>query len=64
MGLFSRRDQTSRDYPAAGTSVSGDRGRFRRHRTTGAREAGAAAEAWERADRKRDRRGTSFWSWS
>jgi len=63
MAWFTRRDQTSRDYPAAGRTVTGDTGRFRRHKTSGAREAGAAAEAWENADRRRDRQGTSFWSW-
>lgn len=58
MGLFSRREPTSsRDYPAAGTTVTGAAGRFRRSKTTGARQAGAAAEVWERQDRARDRKG-------
>jgi hypothetical protein len=58
MGLFSRRQQaSSRSYPAAGVSVTGSAARFRRSKTRGAREAGAAAEAWEQADRDRDRKG-------
>lgn len=63
MGLFSRSDKSTRDYPAAGTSATGDAGRFRRAKTSGARQAGADAEKWERADRKRDRQGTSTWRW-
>jgi hypothetical protein len=57
------RDQTTRDYPAAGASVTGSAGRFRRAKTSDARRAGAAAEDWEQQDRRRDRQGTSFWSW-
>lgn len=58
MGLFSRRQPTtSRSYPAAGTSVSGSASRFRRSKTTGARQAGAAAEAWEQQDRAHERKG-------
>jgi hypothetical protein len=57
------RDQTTRDYPAAGTNITGDTSRFRRAKTTSARQAGAAAEAWETSDRRRDKQGTSFWSW-
>jgi hypothetical protein len=57
MGLFSRRAQSSRDYPAAGTSVTGDAGRYRRSKTTGARAADRAAQAWEARDRAQDRRG-------
>jgi hypothetical protein len=57
------RDQAARDYPAAGTSVTGNAGRFRSAKTTGARRAGAAADAWETSDRRRDKQGTSFWSW-
>ena len=53
MGLFRRAEQSTRSYPAAGQSVTGDAGRFRRAKTRGAREAGAAAEAWETADRNR-----------
>lgn len=65
MGLLrrSRSGQSTRDYPAAGTSVTGNAGRFRRAKTSGARQAGAAAEAWETSDRRRDKQGTSFWSW-
>lgn len=56
MGWFSRRtEQSTRDYPAAGTSVTGDAGRFRRAKTRGARQAGAEAEAWEQQDRNRER---------
>jgi len=56
MGWFSRA-QSSRDYPAAGTSVSGDAGRFRSHKTSGARRAAREGQAWEDRDRARDRRG-------
>jgi hypothetical protein len=56
MGWFSRA-QTSRDYPAAGRSVSGDAGRFRRHKTSGARKADRQSQAWEDRDRAGDRRG-------
>lgn len=31
------RDQSTRDYPAAGTSVTGGSGRFHRAKTSGAR---------------------------
>lgn len=57
MGLFSRRAQTTRHYPAAGTSVTGSAGRFRRAKTTGAARAEADAEDWERQDRARDQHG-------
>jgi hypothetical protein len=64
MGLFSRRQQTSsRSYPAAGVSVTGSASRFRRSKTRGAREAGAAAEAWEQQDRARDKRGDRRTNW-
>lgn len=57
MAWFSRRaEQSTRDYPAAGTSVTGDAGRFRRAKTSGARQAGADAEKWEQQDRARERR--------
>ncbi|WP_320784168.1 hypothetical protein [Streptomyces sp. CRN 30] len=59
MGFF-RRAQSTRDYPAAGVAVAGDAGRFRRSKTTGARKAGAAAEAWEDQDRARFRTGATF----
>ncbi|MEU3851746.1 hypothetical protein [Streptomyces sp. NPDC029554] len=65
MGLFSRRQPTStRHYPAAGTSVTGSASRFRRSKTKGARDAGAAAEAWEQQDRARDRKGSRFTDWN
>lgn len=60
MSIFSRSPKTSRAYPAAGTSVTGDVGRFRRHKTSGARKAAAEAEAWETKDRKQDRKGTWY----
>ncbi|MFJ3021464.1 hypothetical protein ACIPH4_11000 [Streptomyces tendae] len=60
MGWLSRRAQSTRDYPAAGASVTGDAARFRRAKTTGARRAGRAAERWEEADRARTRRGGTF----
>ncbi|MGX1116386.1 hypothetical protein RKD37_001749 [Streptomyces ambofaciens] len=60
MGWLSRRTQSTRDYPAAGASVTGDAGRFRRAKTTGARRAGRAAERWEEADRARTKRGGTF----
>jgi len=53
MGLFRRTEQSTRFYPAAGMSVTGDASRFRRAKTRGAREAGAAADAWEQQDRQR-----------
>ena len=57
MPLFRRSTQSTRAYPAAGTTVTGRAGRFFRSKTIGARAAGVDAEAWERADRARDRRG-------
>jgi hypothetical protein len=60
MAWFRRTEQSTRNYPAAGTSITGDTGRFRRAKTSGARQAGAEAEAWEQADRARDRRGTGW----
>jgi hypothetical protein len=53
---FRRAEQSTRAYPAAGTSVTGDASRFRRAKTSGARKAGAQAEKWEQQDRARDRR--------
>lgn len=47
MGLFSRRSQSTRSYPVAGTSVTGDSGRFRRAKTTSAREAADKGQDWE-----------------
>jgi hypothetical protein len=57
MGLFSRRTQSTRDYPAAGRAVTGDSGRFFRHKTSGARRAAREGQAWEDRDRAGDRRG-------
>ncbi|MFF7485620.1 hypothetical protein ACFZBC_08990 [Streptomyces luteogriseus] len=64
MGFLNRREQSSsRDYPAAGVTVTGSASRFLRSKTRGAREAGAAAEAWEQQDRNRDRKGDSRHTW-
>lgn len=52
---FRRTEQSTRDYPAAGTSVTGRADRFRRAKTSGARKAGAEAEAWEQQDRRKHR---------
>lgn len=50
---FFRRAETTRAYPAAGTSITGPAGRFRQAKTSSAR----AAQAWEDRDRQQDRRG-------
>ena len=63
MAWYNRGEKSTRHYPAAGTFVTGDAGRFRRAKTSDARKAGAKAEAWEQADRQRDRQGTSIWRW-
>jgi hypothetical protein len=60
MGLFSRRDQSTRAYPAAGASVTGPASRFRRHKTTGAARAAREGQDWEDRDRAQDRRGTWY----
>ncbi|MEU4168886.1 hypothetical protein AB0F46_18660 [Streptomyces sp. NPDC026665] len=60
MGLFSRRDQSTRAYPAAGASVTGSAGRFRRHKTTGARRADRKGQEWDASDRAQDKRGTWY----
>ncbi|MES9522435.1 hypothetical protein [Streptomyces capoamus] len=57
MGLFTRRAQASRDYPAAGTTVTGRADRYRRHKTTGARRAAREGQAWEDRDRQQDKQG-------
>ncbi|MEW2302007.1 hypothetical protein AB0958_18875 [Streptomyces sp. NPDC006655] len=57
MGLFSKRGQSTRSYPAAGVSVTGSSSRFFRAKTTGARRAARSGQAWEDRDRKQDRRG-------
>lgn len=59
MGWPFRREQSTRAYPAAGTSVTGPADRFRRAKTSGARRAARAGQAWEDADRvdERYRRG-------
>ncbi|AQS70858.1 hypothetical protein [Streptomyces pactum] len=56
MGLF-RSSKSSRDYPAAGVTVTGDASRFRRHKTSVARRAAREGQAWEDRDRARDRKG-------
>lgn len=53
----SGRAQSSRDYPAAATSATGDARRFRRHKTSGACAADRQGQAWEDRDRAQDRRG-------
>jgi hypothetical protein len=55
MAWFNRRDQTSRDYPAAGTSVTGSAGRFFRSRTSGARQADRAGQTWDAQDRANEK---------
>lgn len=59
MAWFRSRDQTSRDYPAAGTNVTGPASRFFRSKTSGARRADRQGQAWEDQDRadERQRRG-------
>lgn len=57
MSIFGRRAQTERSYPAAGVSVTGPAGRFRRHKTSGARAAAREGQGWEDADRARDKGG-------
>lgn len=56
MGWPFRRAETTRSYPAAGSSVTGPAARFFRSKTTGARRAGQAAEDWDRQDRDNERR--------
>ena len=55
--LFRREQSTTRDYPAAGVTVTGSAGRFRRSKTTGARRAAAKGQAWDDRDRAQDRKG-------
>ena len=50
-----RREQSTRDYPAAGASVTGDAGRFRRAKTAGARRADRKAQKWDAQDRLNER---------
>ncbi|WP_225840324.1 hypothetical protein [Streptomyces sp. NK08204] len=57
MGLFTRRAQTTRAYPAAGITVTGPADRFRRAKTTSARRAATQGQAWEDRDRQQDRKG-------
>lgn len=54
---MARRDRTTRAYPAAGVSVTGWAGRFRAHKTVGAREAAQQGQDWEDRDRAADKRG-------
>lgn len=54
MGFLTGRGKSTRSYPAAGTSVTGDAGRFFRAKTSGARRAARDGEAWEDADRDRE----------
>lgn len=55
MAWFRSRDQTSRAYPAAGTTVTGPAARFFRSKTSGARTAARAGQAWEDTDRQAER---------
>jgi len=59
MGWSFRREGSTRAYPASGTSVTGPASRFLRGKTTGARRADRAGQAWEDQDRadERQRRG-------
>lgn len=57
MGLFRRAAETTRAYPAAGISVTGRADRFRRAKTTGARQADSDAQDWETQERAREKRG-------
>ncbi|MGW0131911.1 hypothetical protein [Streptomyces sp. NPDC003299] len=57
MGFFRRSPQSTRSYPAAGSSATGRADRFRRHKTTGACKADRAGQAWEDRDREQDGRG-------
>lgn len=54
---MARRAKSSRNYPAAGVSVTGLASRFRSHKTSGARAADRQGEAWEDQDRANDKRG-------
>ncbi len=56
MGWFTRRDQTTRHYPATGSSHTGPATRFFQSKTVGARAAGRAADDWEQRDRQQERR--------
>lgn len=62
MAWFRREAQSTRAYPAAGTSVTGATSRFGRAKTSGARRAGRAAQAWEDADRADERHRRGRWS--
>jgi len=55
MGWPFRREQSTRAYPAAGTSVTGPASRFLRGKTSGARRADRAGQAWEDQDRQQER---------
>lgn len=55
MGWLSRAAQSTRAYPAAGTSVTGRADRFRLARTTGARRADRAGQDWDAKDRDAER---------
>jgi hypothetical protein len=62
MGWFNRRDQTTRAYPAAGTSVTGAASRFLRSKTSAARQADRAGQAWEDQERADERARRGRWS--
>jgi hypothetical protein len=58
---FFRRAQSARDY--YGVTVTGDSSRFRRAKSSGARRADRQGQAWEDADRARDRKGDRLTLW-
>lgn len=60
MPLF-RRAQSTRDY--YGVTVTGDPGRFRRAKTSGARKADRQGQDWEDRDRARDHKGDRLTLW-
>lgn len=59
MGWPFRRTESTRAYPAAGSSVTGSASRFLRAKTTGARRADRDGQDWDAQDRadERARRG-------
>ncbi|MFI1701975.1 hypothetical protein ACH419_39345 [Streptomyces bobili] len=62
MAWFRREQQSTRAYPNAGTSITGSASRFLGSKTTGARQAGRTAQAWEDADRADERHRRGRWS--
>jgi hypothetical protein len=58
---FKRSAESTRSYPAVGVSVTGQADRFRRAKTSGARRAAREGQAWEDADRARDRTSSGWY---